>query len=483
MVEETLANSARHSKLAAGPDTGRRQRMPGPGPASATGFPPAIGDWRLRQIPAGVWLSTRTGQIPLAVLDLAPEPLRVTVVVDAKGPGEQTDQALGQLFGWLSSAGLMSIRLVLAAGAGRYGSAASRAYGFDVIAVDGPLMITPHRYALARSHSPDEPGTQPQWWRFLPAGETIPAGMLSPSPAWECGLAAGIPATAGDGVAVQRVPAGLALHLPSTNAARIADAHTVWPDPDRMTIVVEGSGQDKDLLLATVTALLLLLPEAAAHGVRLWWPRAGADPACPALHEVARRCGVELIAPAADVSLAENCCGLCHGPVGAAPWVRFTGNPPGQPMSPLSPVPGWQRALAQTDLSELSTEFIADRIPAGLCVYRGRLPAEATRSLRLVLSGAGAGGEDSYAQFLAHSCGAHIIAPAGTWTATPDGRLRAIAASETGAADSWCGFSPRYPPGAHRPDTPPNRLSYQARHSSPANTGDIGTAQALTTCG
>jgi len=36
----------------------------------------------------------------------------------------------------------------------RNGPAASRAYGLDVIAVDGPLTVTPHGYALAKSRSP-----------------------------------------------------------------------------------------------------------------------------------------------------------------------------------------------------------------------------------------------------------------------------------------------------------------------------------------
>ncbi len=164
-------------------------------------------------------------------------------------------------------------------------------------------------------------------------------------------------------------------------------------------------------------------------------------------------------------------------------------------MGSLYPVPGWQRALDRADLTGLAARLTAERVAAGLCVYRqespehrkvnrglaatarsiipdpvqasiiaagdaghpaarhdleavlDRLPPEARRRLRIVLSGAGAGGDQSYAQMLADTMGSHIIAPAGTWTATPDGRLRAIVAGRLEAADSWPRFSPGHQPG------------------------------------
>jgi hypothetical protein len=484
---ETLDYSARRAESAAGPPDGYGPHVPEPGLAEAAGLPRAIGDWRLRQIPSGVWLSSRARQVPMAVLALTGEPDRVTVVVDAESPGEHTDQVLGELFSGLTRSGLTSVRLVLPRGADRYGLAASRAYGLDVMAADGPVTVTPHGYALARSHGTDELGDLPQWWRFLPGGEAIPAGLLAPSPAWERELA-WIPGRVDPGVAVARVPAGLALCLPDASAGQIAAAHAVWPDPERITIVADGTGTQGDVLHDAVAAVLVLLPGAVADGVRLWWPHAGADPASPALHELARICGVDLIAPSADVSVADGSCGLCHGPAGVAPWVRFTGNPPGQPMEPLYPVPGWQRALDHADLGWLPTGLAAERVPAGLCVYRpespqpgpasgslaatapriipdperatiiaagdaaspaarqdleavlDRLPAQATRSLRIVLSGAGAGGAQSYAQTLANTTGSHIIAPTGTWTATPDGRLRAAAPDQPQGTDDWQEF-------------------------------------------
>ncbi len=494
--------------------------------AEAAGLPRAIGDWRLRQIPSGVWLSSRTGQVPVAVLGLVQEPGRLALVVDAESPGEQTDRVLGELFSSLSRSGLTSVRLVLPFGADRYGPAASGAYGLDVMAVDGPLTVTPHGYALAMSDGADERWDLPQWWRFLPGGEAIPAGLLSPSPPWERELA-GLPELVAPGVAVHRVPAGLALYLPDASPGQIAAAHAVWPDPERITIVADGTGAQGDVLYDALASVLLLVPGAVAHGVRLWWPRAGADPASPALHELARLGGVELIAPSADVSVVDGSCGLCHGPVGVAPWVRFTGNPPGQPMEALYPVPGWQRALDQADLTGLAAGLAAERVTAGLCVYRresaepgrasrglaatarsvipdpvramiiaagdagspaarrdleavlDRLPAEATQSLRIVLSGAGAGGAQSYAQILANTMGSHIIAPGGVWTATPDGRLRAVAADQTPGADGWQELFPRHPRGAAPTDQAGGDIALPpdppATPASPATTASPAT--------
>jgi len=455
--------------------------------------------WQAKEIPAGMWLSRRTGHVPRAVLALTPEQDRVTLVVDADGPGQDTDQVLGEVFARLSSARRSSVRLVLPSGARRYGPAASRAYGFDIMAVRGPLIITPHGYVLAADPGRLERQEEQQWWRFLPSGDAIPAGILAPSPAWERELS-GIPDRVAARVAVYRVQAGLALHPPGESDEMIAAARSVWPDPERVTIVAGGTGVQHDLLHDALAGLLPLLAEGAVPGVRLWWPRAGADAASAALHELARRAGIELIAPSADVSVMAGCCGLCHGAGGVAPWIRFTGSPPGQPMGPLYPVPSWQRALGQADLSGLAPGLIAEQVAAGLAVYRKesddrgqpqrglaatarsiipdpaqasiiaagdadspaarqdleavlqRLPGEATPSLRIVLSGAGAGGRQSYAQSLADAMGSRISAPTAAWTATPDGRLRAVPDGQRAGA-GWQHFSPsgqarRYPAAA-----------------------------------
>jgi hypothetical protein len=358
------------------------------------------------------------------------------------------------------------------------------------VAVEGPVLITPHGYALARPADADRTAAPPQWRQFLPSGDIRPAGVLSPSPAWESELVAGYPDEVTGAVAVHRVQAGLALVPPGSGPDRITAAQAVWPDPARLTVVAEGTDREEDTLLDAVTSLLGQLPASLARSVRLWFPRAGSDPHSPALHGLARRCEGEVIAPAADVSLAGACCGICHGPLGAAPWVRFTGTPPGQAMGPLYPTPGWERALGEVELTGLSAELVAERIPAGLCVYRpgeghrgpsapglaatarqilpdpvratviadgaagseetrqavaavlARLTPGARQSLRVVLSGAASGGPGSYAQHLADALGGEIIAPTGGWTATPDGRLRAIRAESGAQPDGWRTFLP-----------------------------------------
>src|SRR5258708_2674603 len=79
------------------------------------------------------------------------------------------------------------------------------------------------------------------------------------------------------------------------------EADAVWPDPERVTIVADGSGP-LGLQLDILARLLPLLPLGATDGVRLCWPRAGAGAAVPALQELAAIWSTDLIAPAADIS-------------------------------------------------------------------------------------------------------------------------------------------------------------------------------------
>jgi len=458
-------------------------------------LPATIDDWSLTQITAGWWLSASTGDVPADVLALAAEPGRPSVVVDADGPGPRTDQLLTELFPALASAGLDAVRLVLPAAADRYAAAASRACGLDIIAAEAAVTITPHGYALVRSTTPAGPGALPQWRRCLPTGRQSAAGVLSPSPAWEDGLTASLTAELGHHATVRRVPAGLALQLPGPDAGFVRAAYAVWPDPERITIVADGAAPH-EMLLASLMTLLPRLALADSDGVRLYWPRAGAGAAGPALRELAKRCGADLIAPAANVSASGGSGAVCHGPVGAAPWLQFTQDGGTHVMGSLYPTPAWERALAETDLSGVGGGLVIEHVAAGLCVHRpeaaerglaatarsvipdparatiiasadarteairqdvetvlGRLPAAAARKLCLVLAGAGAGGQGSYAQFLADTFGTRVLAPVGRWTATPDGRLRAFpaatgAGAPGGEAQAWHEFSPRRVPGA-----------------------------------
>jgi len=436
------------------------------------------------RISAGLWLSTAAGEVPPAVLALMAEPGRPSLVVDAAGPDQRTDELIGQLFPVLSS-GSRAVRLVLSAAADRY-AAAARANGLDLIAAEAAVAITPYGYAVVRSAEPVSSERLPQWRRCLAGADQSAAGVLSPSPDWERQLAGRPLAVLGRDITVRRVPAGLVLDLagPDAGAAQAADA--VWPDPERVTIVIGGAGQ-RSVLRDALADLLPLLPLGATDGVRLFWPRAGAG-AGPALQALATNAGTDLIAPAADVSIS-GFGGVCHGPAGAAPWLRFTSQGDVQVLGSLYPVPAWELGLAEADLSGLPGTLRIEHIAAGLCIcwpgpaqrgllatarsiipdpsqativiggavrdhdvrrdvesVLGRLPAAAARRLRILLADAGSRGQDSYAQFLADTFGGQVAAPPGRWTATPDGRVRAlpsVAAGPGTPAATWQQFWPR----------------------------------------
>jgi hypothetical protein len=448
---------------------------------------------------------------------------RLSVIVDALAPTPGTDRLLADLFPVLSSAGIAMVRLVLSFGAGRYAPKTARDLGLDVIAAEAEVTITPHGYALVRPAGQADRPLVPQWRRYLPdSGDSRPAGMLYPSPAWEGGLSEELPSGPEHLLAVDRVPAGVAVHWPGQVPGFAAAARAVWPDPDHLIIVVEEAS-DERALLDGLTALVSELPRAAVAGVRLWWPGIVARAGVAALQEAAERCGTDLIAPMADVSVSDECGGVCHGPMGAAPWVLFTPAGAVQLMGSLYPEPDWERSLAKVSLAAPSG-LVIEQVAAGLGLYReddpasdlvaiarrlipdparvtiivggdatsvaarhdletviGQLPPGARRSLRIAATASGGGGPGSYAQSLADRFDSLVVAPAGEWMATPDGKLLARPASdgERGAeADGWREFSPRPAVGTngqdgragqpHRQAGPPQRtdqapLSHQDR--------------------
>jgi hypothetical protein len=474
-------------------------------------LPATAGGWTLTPVTSGWWVSTTASDVPLDVQALAAEPGRLSLVIDAAGPDPGTDALIDELFRLLPSAGFRAVRLVLSAAADRYAPVA-RAHGLDLIAAEAVVTITPNGYAVVRSASPGSAGAAgsvgaagaagvlPQWRRCLPGGASSAAGVLAPCPEWEQRLGAGPAGLGAEGVTVRRVPAGLALRPgdPDTGAGSIADA--VWPDQERITVVVDQPDpralEPDSRVRDGLAELLSLLPLSSTDGVRLYWPRAGAGPANSMLAELASSASTDLIVPAADVSPSGAFGGICHGPAGAAPWLRFTSNADVRVLGSVYPTPGWERGLAQADLSEPDAEVRVERIPAGLCVCRpgpasssltaaarsvipdpalctivvggdarsaevkrdlenvlGRLPAVATARVRLLLAGAGSGGQDSYAQFLADTLGGTVIVPVGSWTVTPDGRLAVIAAAAGARAPAggWQECSPRTSRRAARP--------------------------------
>jgi hypothetical protein len=458
------------------------------GAVTTSTLPSAIGDWSIAAVEAGLWVSESAGPVPAEVRRLPAEAGRLSVIVDALAPSPGTDSLLADLFPLLSSAGITMVRLVLSSSAGRYAPEAARAHGLDIIAAEAEVTITPHGYALVRPAGPAARLVVPQWRRYLPSsGDSRPAGILYPSPAWERGLSEDLTSGPEHLLATRRVPAGVAVHLPGQEPDLAATARAVWPDPEHLIIVVEEASDDR-ALLDGLTALVSELPRAAVAGVRLWWPRIAADTGAAALREAAERCGTDLIAPMADVSVSDDCGGVCHGPMGAAPWVRFSSAGAVQLMGSLYPEPDWERSLAEVSLAA-PAGLVIEQVAAGLGLYReddsasdlaaiarrlipdparvtivvggdatsvaarqdleaviGQLPPDARRSLRIAATAFGDGGPRSYAQSLADRFDSLVVAPAGEWMAAPDGKLLARSASdgERGAlADGWREFSPR----------------------------------------
>lgn len=461
-------------------------------------LPPAVGGWSLMRIAAGWWLSDAGRQAPAVVSALVPELERPALVIDADEPDERTDRLLHELSPVFSSAGVTAVRLVLSS-AGRYARASSYAPGIDLIAADGPVVITPHGYALVRSAGPVTEGAPPQWCRRRPGGGCEPVGALAPSPEWERGLADVLAAAEhAHDLRLRRVPAGLAVATPGRDAWLASAAQQVWPDPECPTIVIDAVAPH-EMIHHHLAGLLSPLARHAAGGIRLHWPRAGVAGSGSALQQLAGDIGVNLIVPAADVSACKFG-GICHGPSGAAPWLAFGRDGSVSAVGSLYPEPTWERALAETALAELPADVVVEDIAAGLCVYRpgasqrglsatarsilpepdrvtivaggdagaeavkqdvaavlGGLPAKAAGSVRLLLAGAASGGQDSYAQGLADAFGCEIVAPVGRWTATPDGRVRALAApSAANGPDAgwWRTFLPRRAADGQPRETP-----------------------------
>jgi hypothetical protein len=447
--------------------------------------PARLAGWSVAHLRSGLWLADRPGPVPPEVLALRAEPGQLNVVLAASGPDERTDAVISELLprltGWAGA-----VRLILPAAADRY-AATARACGLQLIAADGSIVVTPHGYALVRPAEPGAPASEPPQWRsYLVDGGSEAMGLLAPSPPWERGLP-----QAGEfraGIRLRRVPAGLAIEAAADRRDQPAGpaAEKVWPDPQRVTIVV-GPGQRAQLRDA-LAALLSGMALEATDGVRLYWRRAGAGTSRSELLELARQCETDLIAPVGDLS-ALGFGAVSAGPAGAAPWVRLTSTGGTELAGSLYPAPPWEQSLGDTELEGIPEPVRVEHVAAGLCVYRPdragrgfiatarsilpdpdqltvvvggsaddadvrndveevlkRIPVDSARHLRLLLADAGGRRGASFGQQLADGLGAQITAPVAGWTATPNGRVLALPPGGHGtpdpAAPRWAEFSP-----------------------------------------
>ena len=303
------------------PPSPARQDQPAavaPPAGQPSALPSRVAGWSVRPVSAGLWLSAAGREAPAEVRALEAEPDRLSLIIEAAGPDQRTDKLLAELLPALSSSA-PRLRLVLPAAAARYASAA-RSYGVDLIVAEAQVAITPWGCAVVRPAGPEAGGGLPQWRRFLPSGDQQAAGWTAPAAAWERGLDEVQAAAAAQGMTVRRVPAGLALGRAEV-AAGSAPPEAVWPDADRVTIVVSDEGPVPDVL-AALGRLLPLLPLGSTDGVRLYWPRAAAGQAAAGLSELAAEVGADLIAPAGDLAVT-GCGAVTYSQSGAAPWLRY----------------------------------------------------------------------------------------------------------------------------------------------------------------
>ena len=173
------------------------------------------------------------------------------------------------------------------------------------------------------------------------------------------------------------MPAGLALAPPERDDWLASVAQLVWPDQERLTIVIDAQLR-YEAIGQHLAELLSSLVRPAASGIRLHWPRAGVGETGSALAELAGKIGVDLIVPAADVS-AIGFGGICRGPSGAAPWLQFGRDASVNMLGSLYPVPAWENALVEDGLADPPPGVLVEDVAAGLCIYR---PGPSQRGLR-----------------------------------------------------------------------------------------------------
>ncbi|WP_035839309.1 hypothetical protein [Kitasatospora azatica] len=274
-----------------------------------------VGDgWSAWQIPAGIWLSAGSSDTVRAAAAgrVARDPERLTLVVDADGPGPEVTRAVEATLALLPPQQPRAVRLVLALVDGALAQDLADRFDLDLVASSGHLLSAPDGLVAVAGFDPGRPHTFWQWRRFRPHLPPEPCGALHPCPPWELALLArGVrPGKVPDvpGVLLQRVPAGLVLHQTSDPAAGfMRSAGWLRPDPNHLTVLVRAVGREPAMLEA-LTALLTALARWQPARVRLLWPYAAAPELAGDLQRLSDEFAAELTAPDGEV--------VPHGPSG-----------------------------------------------------------------------------------------------------------------------------------------------------------------------
>ncbi|WP_217145779.1 hypothetical protein [Streptomyces sp. AC627_RSS907] len=197
----------------------------------------------------------------------------VTVLVGTPddGPsGRGVWTRLGTLLDSLRNKGTRQVRLVMP-GAGddrpERTSVARRiadAWQLDVIAPDGPVLITPGGTLFVDGESP----AAGAWWHFPPGDRPRKLGPRAPAPGWQAALGR-LPARTDGGCLVEQIPTGVLIR--PAQSPRPDPLHLCFAipmDAVRPTVVV-GVPRAEDVSADEVAAVLGALPAAQRAAARL----------------------------------------------------------------------------------------------------------------------------------------------------------------------------------------------------------------------
>ncbi|MEW2519472.1 hypothetical protein [Actinacidiphila alni] len=285
----------------------------------------------------------------------------VTVLVGSADPdGGRHWPRLAALLDSLRDRGTRRVRLVLSgAGAERPGrpSTARRIaddWGFEVLAPDGVVLITPGGSLFVRG---DVRG-KGNWWRFAPGEPPAQQGPRAPVPDWQRAVGR-VPERTSGGCVVEQIPAGVLIRPADAAGPRPDDLSFAVPlDPGHATVLV-GTPHAEDVAADEVAAVLAALP--AEHRARARLAPGGLVDLLRLTHAVADALGDRVDVLTGLPLLAD------HAPPGAPPrptLIGRDGEPTWQPyVTAVACLPTPKGA--RTPLPRLLGSHTPDWLPAG----------------------------------------------------------------------------------------------------------------------
>lgn len=196
----------------------------------------------------------------------------VTILVGAPGEGDTATHwtRLGNALDTLRDRGSTRVRLVLS-GAGHdradrpcLARRIADAWGLEVIAPDGAVLITPGGTLYVPY--PSTPGGG--WWRFEPDSEPRPLGSRAPMPEWQNALH-GVPARTSGGCLVHQIPAGLVIRPAEAPTPGTDDLSFAVPVQSEHPLILVGAPDAEDVAAEEVATVLAALPAAHRSRARL----------------------------------------------------------------------------------------------------------------------------------------------------------------------------------------------------------------------